>query len=136
MSFNSDRRFLLPLMITLCSVKVGFSQQSEKNTTENYIRNGCAATTVSATAIPVQKGNVYEHYEMEHPYGGTFQFIGRKDQPQEYFTDDIMNFIESNRLEEEDRIIEYSDKTRIRIPSKKTISRRNYKPYTTLYSFE
>lgn len=129
-------RILLPVMIALCSIEYSHAQQ-QANQNQGTIRNGNPSTVGTLQAIPRQKpATEYSYVEQEHPYGGTFQFVSKKGFPQQYFTTDILEFIEANRDAEVDKVIQYTETTKIIIPSKREIGRRKFQPYKTLYSFE
>lgn len=135
MNLLSERKKILPVLMIVCSVQIGVAQQMQKSENTGITKTGCAPSTSTVTALPRHSAAQVTEDPQENPYG-TFQFISKKGEPQEFFTEDILKVIEQNRLEDEDRILQYTERTRINIPSKRTVGRRSYKPFTTLYTFE
>ncbi|OFY86923.1 MAG: hypothetical protein A3F72_00790 [Bacteroidetes bacterium RIFCSPLOWO2_12_FULL_35_15] len=101
----------------------------------------CKSNSVAMTAIkpaPVSQiaSNTTETQENEHPYGGTFEFIAKKNSPKEVFTTDILKLIEEKRLDDQEQIIVLSPTTKLRILSKKQISSPGFQPFKYLYLYE
>lgn len=67
-------------------------------------------------------------------WDGTYQFI-MKTKMQVVFTTDIIDFIEKNRKDDQDVIINYSEFVDIYILSRKKINSSDFKPFTEAYVF-
>jgi hypothetical protein len=67
---------------------------------------------------------------------GTFQFVS-KSKLREVFTTERFNeiraFVELNRHENEERIMEISQYTKVRIASKQAVQSENFHPFYTLF---
>lgn len=121
-----------------CSVSLVRAQNSAGNNppVEKLKRSNCTQLEV-VTALPKAESNVaFVEDNQEHPFGGTFQLIQKKGQRQEIFTTDLLDFIEKNRSETEEKTVAISSHTKVRIPSKRQIGSKDFKPFANLYSYE
>lgn len=66
-------------------------------------------------------------------FQGNFQFIIQEDK-KPLLTNDVMLFVENNRALDEDLIVDFSDRIKLFIPSKKIISSSDFKELP-LYKF-
>jgi len=70
----------------------------------------------------------------DREWDGTYQFI-MKTKMQVVFTTDIIDFIEKNRKDDQDVIINYSEFVDIYIVSRKKINSSDFKPFSEAYVF-
>ena len=120
-------------LVFLC---FGLGISVKSNAQESYSTKG---PKQEMTDLSKEKKVVdWEAEEDEHPYGGTFQLISSKElTSKELFTSDyLLPLVEKNRLENEEKIIQLSPNTKLRILSKKQIASADFKPFKKLYSFE
>lgn len=94
------------------------------------------AISISYFANSQFKYQEYVDYHIEITEGmpmaeeGTFQFVVLKPKVDPAFTSEILYFIERERDDKHDRVIQISEFVELYIPSRKTISSKDFVPLT------